>query len=304
MIVIALGGNALVKKGEKLSVSTQINNVRKAMKSIARVIKKNAVVITHGSGPQIGSLMLQNEVAKKSVPPMPLYVLDAEVQGELGYLIEQALQNELKKTRTKKSVVSLLTQVLVDKKDKAFKNPTKPIGPFYKKKEAALLQKKGMKIKKVVGGYRRIVASPKPKKVIESSIIRNLTKSAVVIAVGGGGIPVYKKGNSLKGIDAVIDKDLASACLANSIKADTFLILTDVDCVYLDYEKNKKAIKKMDIEKALRYKKEGHFPEGSMGPKIQAAVNFLQNGGKKVIITSPSMVEKAMKGKAGTIITK
>jgi carbamate kinase len=304
MIVIALGGNALLKRDEKFSISTQLDNIKKAMKNIVPIIKRSPVVITYGNGPQVGNIMIQVEEALGKAYPVPLFVAVAETQGEIGFMLEQSLQNELMEKRIRKPVVSILTQALVDKKDKAFKNFTKPIGPFYNKKQALQLRRKGMTIKEMIGGYRRVVPSPTPKKIIEADIIKKLTKSAVVIAVGGGGIPVYKQAGKLKGVDAVIDKDLASACLANSIKANTFIILTGVDNVYLNYRKpDEKKINKMTTKEALRFMLEGHFPEGNMGPKIQAAINFLHSGGKKVIITSPSMVEKAMRGKAGTIIT-
>ena len=301
MLVIALGGNALLKKGEKPSISLQLKNVNAAVRNTVPVIRKFPAAITFGNGPQVGNIMIQVEEALGKAYPVPLYVAVAESQGEIGYMIEQALLN----SRLKKPVVSMLTQVLVSSDDKAFKNPTKPIGPFYSKKQASLLEKRGMAVKKVIGGYRRVVPSPKPVEIIESGIIRKLVKSAVVIAAGGGGIPVYRKGSRLKGIDAVIDKDLASACLAISIKADTMLILTGVDCAYLNYQKRSHIpINKMNTKEAKQFLAEGHFPEGSMGPKVQAAINFLENGGKRVIITSPEKIRQAMEGKAGTLITR
>ncbi len=301
MIVIALGGNALLKKGEKPSVSVQLRNVSKAVAGIVPVIRKSPAVITFGNGPQVGNIMIQVEEALGKAYPVPLHVAVAESQGEIGYMIEQALIN----TKTKRPVVSMLTQVLVSKNDRAFKNPTKPIGPFYNENQAGMLRKKGMIIKKVIGGYRRVVPSPQPLKIIEADAIRNLTNSAVVIATGGGGIPVCMENGKMKGVDAVIDKDLASACLGNSISADSLLILTGVDCVYTDYTRiNQKPIKKMNIREAKKFLKEGHFPEGSMGPKVQAAINFLENGGKRVIITSPEKIRQAMEGKAGTLVTR
>lgn len=301
MLVIALGGNALLKKGEKPSLSVQLKNVNEAVRNIIPIIRKFPAAITFGNGPQVGNIMIQVEEALGKAYPVPLYIAVAESQGEIGYMIEQALLN----SRLEKPVISMLTQVLVSSNDSAFKNPAKPIGPFYGRKQASLLEKKGMTVKKVIGGYRRVVPSPKPLEIIESGIIRKLVKSAVVIAAGGGGIPVCRKGSRLKGIDAVIDKDLASACLASSIKADTMLILTGVDCAYLNYQKrNQTPIKRMSTKEAKRFLKEGHFPEGSMGPKVQAAINFLENGGERIIITSPQKAGKAMKGKAGTLITR
>ena len=302
-IVVALGGNALTKKGEKGAYKELIKNIKKTSKNLIDIIKDNKVIIVSGSGPQVGALVLQNELSKKKVPEMPLNVLDAELEGELGYMIELALNNELKKSKRKS--VTVLTQVLVDKNDKGFKNPTKPIGLFYSEKEAEKLRKKGFKIIYQVGkGYRRVVASPKPLEIIEINQIKDLMeKGNIVIAAGGGGIPVYRSDKGLKGIDAVIDKDRASSLLAGNIKADLLLILTDVDKVALNYkEKNQKFLNKLSVKDAKKYLKEGHFKEGSMKPKIEASINFLENGGKKVIITSISKVKKGLKD--GTLIVK
>ena len=304
-IVVALGGNALTKKGEKGTYKELIKNIKKTSKNLIDIIKDNKVIIVSGSGPQVGALVLQNELSKKKVPEMPLNVLDAELEGELGYMIELALNNELKKSKRKS--VTVLTQVLVDKNDKGFKNPTKPIGLFYSEKEAEKLRKKGFKIIYQVGkGYRRVVASPKPLEIIEINQIKDLMeKGNIVIAAGGGGIPVYRSDKGLKGIDAVIDKDRASSLLAGNIKADLLLILTDVDKVALNYkEKNQKFLNKLSVKNAKKYLKEGHFKEGSMKPKIEASINFLENGGKKVIITSISKVKESLKGKNGTLIVK
>ncbi|MBS3145517.1 carbamate kinase [Candidatus Woesearchaeota archaeon] len=302
-IVVALGGNALTKKGEKGAYKELIKNIKKTSKNLIDIIKDNKVIIVSGSGPQVGALVLQNELSKKKVPEMPLNVLDAELEGELGYMIELALNNELKKSKRKS--VTVLTQVLVDKNDKGFKNPTKPIGLFYSEKEAEKLRKKGFKIIYQVGkGYRRVVASPTPLEIIEINQIKDLMeKGNIVIAAGGGGIPVYRSDKGLKGIDAVIDKDRASSLLARNIKADLLLILTDVDKVALNYkEKNQKFLNKLSVKDAKKYLKEGHFKEGSMKPKIEASINFLENGGKKVIITSISKVKKGLKD--GTLIVK
>ena len=304
-IVVALGGNALTKKGEKGAYKELIKNIKKTSKNLIDIIKDNKVIIVSGSGPQVGALVLQNELSKKKVPEMPLNVLDAELEGELGYMIELALNNELKKSKRKS--VTVLTQVLVDKNDKGFKNPTKPIGLFYSEKEAEKLRKKGFKIIYQVGkGYRRVVASPTPLEIIEINQIKDLMeKGNIVIAAGGGGIPVYRSDKGLKGIDAVIDKDRASSLLARNIKADLLLILTDVDKVALNYkEKNQKFLNKLSVKNAKKYLKEGHFKEGSMKPKIEASINFLENGGKKVIITSISKVKESLKGKNGTLIVK
>ena len=299
-VVIALGGNAILKKGEESSIARQFENTKNALKPLINVIRNNSIVVSHGNGPQVGQLLLQDS-------NMPLDVLDAETEGQLGYLIQQSIYNLFRENRIKRNVVSILTQVLVDKKDNAFRNPSKFIGPFYNKKQAELLKKKGFIIKEDIGrGYRRVVASPKPLVIIEADIIRDLLSSnIIVIAAGGGGIPVNYQNNKLKGVEAVIDKDLASACLANGIKADTFIMITDVDKVYLNFKKkNQKALNKVKLNEIKRYYKEGHFPSGSMGPKIEAAINFLSNNGKNVIITNIKNIEKAINGKAGTIIER
>lgn len=298
LVVIALGGNALLRRGEKPSIEMQEKNVRKAVKSIRGIAKKHRVVITHGNGPQVGNIMIQVESALGKAYPVPLHVAVAESEGEIGYLLEQALYNEIKKP-----VVSILTQVIVDKNDTAFKNPTKPIGPYYTKKEMIILKKKGYKMARINSGYRRVVASPRPLKIVEAPVIKRLASMDVIaIAAGGGGIPVYKA-RELKGIGAVIDKDLASACLAKSIDANLLLILTDVPYAYINYgKKNQKAINKISVKGAKKLLAEGHFPAGSMGPKIQAAIEFAEYG--KSIITNFSSLQKAMQGRAGTMIAK
>ena len=294
-LLIALGGNALSNKSSKKET---ILNLKKISPILADLIKNNKVVITHGSGPQAGALMLQNRLSSKKIPEMPLDVIDAEVQGQLGYLIEQVLINELNKKRIKKSVITVLTQVLVDKNDKAFRNPSKFVGPYYKKKPKGNYKKDSM-------GYRKVVPSPYPREILESKVIKNLfNKNIVVIAAGGGGIPVYNK-NGLKGVEGVIDKDLASSILADKINVHTFIILTNVSNVFLNFKKkNQKALRKAKLKDIKKYLKEGHFLEGSMKPKIQAAIKFLELGGKKVIITDSKNISKALKGSRGTIIEK
>src|SRR3990167_7944884 len=306
-IVIALGGNAIIKKGEKQTYSNLINNIKKTCKQIVPVLKKNKVLITHGNGSEIGYLAIQNEIAKQKVPAMPLDVLGAESQALIGYIFEEQLRNFLRENRINKPIVNIITQTLVDKDDKAFREPTKPIGPFYNKPQAQELRKKGFHIIEDAGrGYRRVVPSPLPLKIIEETVIKDLIKhNFIVIAVGGGGIPFYIKNNKLYGTEAVIDKDLASQVLANDIEADLLLILTGVPYVYLNYlKKNDKIIKKMNVKQAKQYIKENQFAEGSIKPKIQAAINFLQRGGKKVIITDSNNLMKALNNKAGTLIVK
>ena len=301
-IVIALGGNALSSSG-KVIYKDLIENIKKTCKQLTPIIKKHKVVITHGSGPQVGYLALQNELARKQVPSMPLDILGAESQGLIGYPLEEQLVNTLR--GHKKDVATILTQVLVDKKDPAFHNPTKFIGPFYTKQQAQKLRNKYTIKKDADRGYRRVVPSPKPIKILEANTIKKLLKTTTVIAAGGGGIPVIEENGKLRGIEAVIDKDLASACLANSINAPLLVIVTSVPYVYLNFgTKKQKALKEVTLEEARDFYMQDHFPAGSMGPKIEAAINFLEKKGKKAIICSSENLQKALNNKSGTIITK
>jgi len=291
--VVALGGNAILKSNEKGTFRQQLRNINKTVKQLRALLKTYRIVISHGNGPQIGNLLIQQERAKREIPPMPMDVCDAMTQGQIGYFLQMSLRNQLKKP-----VATVVTQILVDKKDPAFKKLTKPIGPYYSKK----IFKNMVKLPE---GWRRVVPSPKPKKIVEIEGIKNLVKKGViVIACGGGGIPVVLKKRKLAGIEAVIDKDYASQKLATALKAETLILLTDIDCVYLNYrQKNQKSLKKIRVKEAIKYLKQGHFREGSMKPKIEASIEFLRKGGKKVIITELLSLEKALKNKAGTIIT-
>lgn len=304
--VIALGGNAIIQRGEQASIARQFKRIAQTLECIVPLIRKGyAIVITHGNGPQVGNILIRVEEALGKAYKLPLEVCVAESQGEMGYMIEQCLWNVLQKHRIRKLVASILTQVLVDKHDSHFRKPTKPVGPFLNKKHAALLQRAGHHVIHVDGAYRRVVPSPRPMKIVEAEIVRELVHGrAIVIAAGGGGIPVYMDKGKLQGIAAVIDKDLASYCLAKAVRADLLLILTDVDKVYLDFKtKKQKGVGKLDAATAKRYLAAGQFPSGSMGPKVEAAMLFAQTGGK-AIITSPKCVEKALKGKGGTTVTQ
>ena len=266
------------------------------------------IVITHGNGPIVGNIVIRNEAAKDIIPPMPLYICNADSEGGIGFMLQQALYNQLKKLDAHRDVATIVTQVVVDKNDPAFSKPTKPIGPFYTKEEAERIkQQKGWTIHEDSNrGYRRVVPSPKPLKVIEADIIKRLAMDGViVIAAGGGGVPVVETNEGkLQGIDAVIDKDLTTAVLANAIGAETFIDLTQTDSVYINYGKqNQKPLNRPPLSEVKKYLTQGEFPPGSMGPKIEAAIEFLETGGKEVIITTPELVEAAMKGKAGTRIT-
>jgi carbamate kinase len=308
IIVVALGGNALVREGEKGTIEEQFANTRKSITGIVQCIKKGFdVVITHGNGPQVGNMLLRTELSRDKVPELPLEICVADTEGAIGYMIQQTMVNRLQREQINKCVVTILTQVIVDKDDNAFRNPTKPIGPFYTAEEAGkIINEKGWEmVEDSHRGYRRVVASPRPLKVVETESVKRLLESGeVVIAAGGGGIPVIvKEDGSLEGVDAVVDKDLASSVLALDIKADYLIMLTGVENVCLDYgEPDQKPLETITIEETERYMADGHFPPGSMGPKIQAAVNFLKGGGESVFITAIDKVCEAIAGKTGTRI--
>jgi len=305
-LVLALGGNMLLRKGESGTFEAQLENAKRVAKQIAVLILKGyRVIITHGNGPQVGNILIQQEKGKDDVPAMPLDVCVAESQGEIGYMLQRALSAELMRRRVNRPVATVVTQVLVDERDKAFKRPTKPIGPFYLKEEAERLSKKSDYLfKEDAGrGYRKVVPSPKPKEILEKDAIKKMVNGGViVIASGGGGIPVVKKNGKFRGVEAVIDKDLAAAVLAEEVGADMLLILTDVKAAYLNYGKpGQTEVRKMKVKYAEKYLKEGHFSPGSMGPKVQAGIEFAKNGGK-TIITSPEFLIDAIRGNAGTLI--
>ncbi len=306
--IIALGGNALIKKGQKGTIYEQFANTRKLSKSIVKIINDGYnIVLTHGNGPQVGAILLQNNKTRDILPPMPLGVCVAESQGLIGYMIQQTLLNSLKKNNIKKDVVSVLTQVIVDEDDSSFKNPTKPIGPYYDENKVDSLEEDGYTVKKIKDGYRIVVPSPDPKSIVERDVIKKLLDEGVlVIAAGGGGMPVVsKKDWGLDGVEAVVDKDLASERLAEEINADTLVILTNVEKVFINFRKeNQKALDDVKLDEIKEYYENGEFLPGSMGPKILAAIRFLENGGKKVIISHVDKGYSAFKGKTGTHITK
>jgi len=305
-VVLAVGGNALLRPGDRGTAEEQMLRARETAENIYPLFKKFKIVVTHGNGPQVGAILLQNENSKNIVPPMPLDICGAMSQGEIGYMLTQSFHNVLEEKRIDKRIVVILTRVLVDKNDPAFKNPTKPIGPFYSEEEAKKLAKeKGWHVIEDSGrGWRRVVPSPEPIEIVEKRAIRSLIDEGfVVIAVGGGGIPVIKEDGNFVGVEGVIDKDLASATLGKDISADKLIILTSVDRVYLNFGKtNQRAIEKMNVEEARKYMKEGHFKKGSMYPKILASIRFLEHGGKEVLITSPEKIQEALDGENGTII--
>lgn len=310
VVVIALGGNALIREGQQGTIAEQFENIRKSLDGIIYCLKQGyGVVITHGNGPQVGNMLLMVEASRNQVPELSLGVCVADTEGAIGYMIQQSLTNRLRKEGINKCVVTVLTQVIVDKHDKAFSNPTKPIGPFFTKEEAERFQReKGWHIlEDSHRGYRRVVASPNPLEIVEECAIKSLLEAGdIVIAAGGGGIPVIVRDDGdLEGVDVVIDKDLASGILARGIKADCLMMLTGVEHVFLNFKQsNERALSRLTVKEAHRYLKEGHFLPGSMGPKIQAAINFLNWGGELVIITSIDKVKVALEGRTGTKITK
>jgi len=304
-VVLAIGGNAIQKEDQKGTIEEQKENINNSCEPVLELIQKGySVVITHGNGPQVGNSLIKGELASEVVPKYPLDVCDAETQGALGYLIQQAFHNKLKQKGIKKSVATVVTQIIVDKNDDAFKNPTKPVGPFYDKEKAEeIMKSKGLTFVEDSGrGYRRVVPSPMPKKIVEKEAIEALLNTdSLVITAGGGGIPVVEEYGMLNGTEAVIDKDFASALLAAEIKAEYFFILTGVEQVAINFGKpNQENLSELSVKDALAYMEEGQFPKGSMGPKIKAAIYFLERGGKNVIITSIDKLQQALEGKTGT----
>jgi len=308
LAVIAIGGNSLIKDASHMSVLDQYRAAGQTSHHIAALVKAGyRVVVTHGNGPQVGFILLRSELAKDKLHQVPLESCVADTQGAIGYQIQQTLENELRRLRIWKPVATVVTQCVVRSNDPAFKNPTKPIGPFYTEADALdHARVDGWSVREDAGrGWRRVVASPEPREIIEEPVIRSLLNDdIVVIAVGGGGIPVVReKGGRLRGCAAVIDKDAASSLLARHLKADVFIISTGVDYVCVNFGKpDQQAIHEMTLKEARRYMKQGQFAAGSMQPKIEAAIRYLQTGGKRVIITQPHLLGKAVQGDAGTHI--
>lgn len=310
--VIAFGGNA-IKKSSDNDQWQQIENAYKACQRMIDIIKQGyELIIVHGNGPQVGDILIQVENSVDEVKPFSLDVCGAMSQGSMGYMLTFAMRNQLEKNKISKRAAVVISQVVVDKKDPMFHNPTKFIGPCYAKYRADyLMREKKWKMKYYEGekekGWRRVVASPRPIKILEEEVIRSLVKSgSIVVAGGGGGIPVcINEKGEIEGVEAVIDKDYTASLIAQRVKADLFIILTAVERVYLNYGKsNQKPLVKMTIDEAERLLEEGQFPPGSMGPKIQAAIEFIQHGGKEVIITFAPQLKNAFAGKTGTRIVK
>jgi len=304
ILLIALGGNALIQKGQAGTIEEQFDNLRIPIKQIAKIAEDYRIIITHGNGPQVGNLLLQQECCD-TIPKLPLEILVAQTEGHIGYMIESTLDEELMVCGLDhKMLVSLITYVVVDKHDSAFKTPTKPIGPGFSAEEASRLDYPTIETPK---GYRRLVASPKPITIIEKREIQKLIDmDFIVICCGGGGIPVVREGRAFNGVDAVIDKDLASACLGKEVGADIFIMATDVEGAMLNFgTRQQQVLRTVTIEEMAGIIKQGHFSTGSMLPKVQAALEFVRHGGKRAVITSIHSIEAAINGKAGTeIISK
>jgi len=305
--LVALGGHALLPKRGQASIRSQFLHTRRAMGHVLRLVEEGwSLVITHGNGPQVGHILIRSEAAAGKAYAIPLSVAVAESEGEIGYVIQQSLYNELVARRISRPIVTVLTQVLVERRDPAFASPTKPIGPFLSDAEVPRRRRKGATFAHFPGyGWRRIVPSPRPLEIIEGQTVRRLAEEdVIVIAAGGGGIPVYKVRGRLHGVDAVIDKDLASSVLAKDVGAELLLLLTDVRKVALDYGKPTQVdLASMTVAQAREYLAAGHFPEGSMGPKVEGALQFVAASGHRAIITTPEALAGALVGQDGTQIT-
>jgi carbamate kinase len=304
ILLVALGGNALIHKGQVGTAEEQFANLRSPIQQVARLSRRYRIIITHGNGPQVGNLLLQQE-RSDPVPPLPLEILVAQTQGQIGYMIESTLDTALMELgiQSEQHLVSLISYVVVDEKDPAFLNPSKPIGPVFSKGKAAALP---YRTRRTPEGYRRVVASPRPITIVERREIKKLIEMGfIIICCGGGGIPVIREGRAFSGVDAVIDKDLASAKLAEEVGVDIFLIATDVKGVAIHFgQPEQEFLRTVTIEQAAGYLQESIFPSGSMGPKVEAAMQFIQRGGKRAIITSIETIEDAVAGRAGTEVIK
>jgi len=310
--VVAIGGNAILRAGQQATLQNQMANLRETSRPLARLIRRGYdMVLTHGNGPQVGNILIQNELVREDVPPMPIDVCVAESQGLLGYLIQQTLKEALENEGLDKVVTCLLTRVLVDPDDPAFDEPTKPVGPYYSAEEAReIAENRGWTFTEDLrrGGFRRVLPSPKPVDIIERRAIKRLVfggegQAEVVVAAGGGGIPVIRRGNRLEGVEAIVDKDLAACVLACSIDEKLLVLLTDVDHVYTDFgTEDQSVLGRVTVDEVAWYHERGQFPPGTMGPKIEAAIQFIRNGGRETIITAPGLLEEAVAGRAGTHI--
>ncbi len=306
--VVALGGNAIIPSGGTGTIEEQREVTIRSMEHVADLIQSGRkVIITHGNGPIVGNILERNEAAKDRIPPMPLDICGADSQGGIGYMIQQILGNVLRRRGIDNPVVSIVSQVIVSEEDDAFQNPTKPIGPYYSLDESKELERsKGWKMKEDAGGrgYRRVVPSPTPGDIVEADVISHLlSQGVVVIAVGGGGIPVVRRDGKLEGVEAVIDKDRAASALASGIGAQNLIILTNVEQVYTDFGKPEQlGLGRIEVSEMRKMYEAYEFPAGSMGPKIRAAIDFVEAGGQSAIITHSDTLREAVEGKVGTHI--
>ena len=306
--LIAFGGNAILPENQKGLQEEQMHQAQKAAELMVQIIKKGyELIVVHGNGPQVGNLLIQMEEAANKIPPFSLEVCDAMTEGSMGFMLEKAIINELRRQSIDKDVATLITEVVVDKNDPAFGKPTKPIGPFYPKFRAQQLarQKKWTMVEDAGRGFRRVVPSPRPIDIVPKWMIRDLVMSGrVVIAAGGGGIPVIINSRGLyEGVEAVIDKDYASSLLAREVGAELFIILTGISRVYYHFGRpDQKPLSVMTVEEAKKFLEQGEFPPGSMGPKIRAAIEYIEAGGKEVLITSASHLKAALINRSGTRI--
>ena len=311
LVAIAIGGNMILQKGQPKTYEQQMTNLRTATKVIVEIIKKGyGVILTHGNGPQVGNILLQQKAGlMNEIPELPLNICGAMSQGQIGFMIQTALEELLADNQIKdKRVVAIITRAIVDHRDSAFKEPTKPIGPFYREEEAIELHQKTRDtyINDAGRGFRKVVPSPIPLEILEgNTILRCVKQGDIVIAVGGGGIPVARENSNFVDVEAVIDKDRATEVLATQIDADILMIITDVPNVYINYnQKNQKKLEKVTIKEMNSYLEENQFAKGSMRPKVESAIRFIEHGGRLSIITSPENALNALEDKAGTRIVK